>query len=85
MSNRVRQGVRILRTRAPRYVRGHEGVVQRDQGVHVFPDTNALGLGQKPQHCYSVMFRAVDLWGGRANPRDRVFVDLFDDYLESVS
>lgn len=69
-------------TRAPRYVRGRQGVVQRDQGVHVFPDTNAMGLGHKPQHCYSVRFNATELWGERANPRDRVYVDLFDDYLE---
>jgi nitrile hydratase len=72
-------------TRAPRYVRGRAGVVQRDQGVHIFPDTNAMGLGAKPQHCYSVMFTATQLWGSRANPRDRVFVDLFDDYLVMAS
>lgn len=72
-------------TRAPRYVRGHVGVIQRDQGVHVFPDTTAMGLGPKPQHCYSVMFMASELWGQRADARDRVYLDLFDDYLELAS
>ena len=30
-------------TRLPRYVRGHVGVVERDHGCHVFPDTAAIG------------------------------------------
>jgi len=72
----------IGHTRAPRYARGHIGTVQRDQGVHIFPDTNAMGLGTKPQHCYSVMFRAQELWGSRAKAKDKVYIDLFDDYLE---
>jgi nitrile hydratase beta subunit len=69
-------------TRAPRYARGHVGTIKRDQGVHIFPDTNAMGLGTKPQHCYSVMFRAQELWGSRANVKDHVYIDLFDDYLD---
>jgi len=81
----VRNEHPVGHTRAPRYVRGHAGIVQRDQGVHVFPDTNALGLGTKPQHCYSVMFMASELWGQRANSKDRVYVDLFDDYLDPAA
>jgi nitrile hydratase len=71
-------------TRAPRYVRGRRGTIHLDHGVFPFPDTRALGLGPKPQHCYSVMFSASELWGTRANPRDRVYVDLWDDYLEAI-
>ena len=40
------------------------------------------GLEPKPQHCYSVKFKATELWGSRSNPNDLVFLDLFDDYLE---
>ncbi|MEO8925672.1 MAG: nitrile hydratase subunit beta, partial [Caulobacteraceae bacterium] len=36
-------------TRLPRYARGRLGVVERDHGVHVFPDTNAHGLGEQPR------------------------------------
>jgi len=50
-------------TRLPRYVRGKAGVVARDWGVFVFPDTNAHHAGTKPQHCYSVSFDARELWG----------------------
>ena len=69
-------------TRLPRYVRGKIGTVERDHGIYVFPDTNALFLGENPQHVYSVRFAARELWGDQASPRDAVYLDLWDDYLE---
>jgi nitrile hydratase len=69
-------------TRLPRYARGKVGVIDRDHGVFVFPDTNAHFLGEKPQHVYSVRFAARELWGQQASPRDSVYVDMWDDYLE---
>jgi nitrile hydratase subunit beta len=69
-------------TRLPRYVRGRRGVIDRDHGVFVFPDTHAAGLGQKPQHVYSVRFDARELWGPDGHARDAVYVDLWDDYLD---
>ncbi len=73
------------RTRCPRYFRGRRGQVHWDRGVWPYPDTVAQGLGDKPQHCYSVRFAATELWGSRADPRDRVYADLFEDYLEVAS
>jgi nitrile hydratase subunit beta len=69
-------------TRLPRYARGKTGVVVRDYGIFVFPDTNALFQGEKPQHLYSVRFEARELWGEQAKPKDTVFIDMWDDYLE---
>lgn len=69
-------------TRLPRYARGHVGTIDRDHGVYVFPDTNAHFLGENPQHVYSVRFAARELWGDQASPRDAVYIDLWDDYLE---
>ena len=69
-------------TRLPRYARGKQGVIERDHGVFVFPDTNAENLGENPQHVYAVRFAARQLWGEQASPRDSVYVDLWDDYLE---
>jgi nitrile hydratase beta subunit len=69
-------------TRLPRYARGKSGVVVRDHGVHVLPDSNAHFRGENPQHVYSVRFAARDLWGETAAPRDNVHIDLWDDHLE---
>ena len=71
-------------TRLPRYARGKAGTIARDYGVFLFPDTNAHGLGEKPQHVYSVRFGAQELWGESAMLQDCVYVDLWDDYLEPV-
>jgi nitrile hydratase len=71
-------------TRIPRYVRGRTGTIDRDHGVYAFPDTNAKHQGENRQHVYSVRFDARELWGDSASPRDSVYVDLWDDYLERV-
>jgi nitrile hydratase subunit beta len=72
----------IGHTRLPRYARGKLGTIERDRGVFVFPDTNAHFLGEKPQHVYSVRFAASELWGDQAAPRDAVYIDMWEDYLE---
>jgi len=69
-------------TRLPRYARGRTGVIVRDHGVYIFPDTNAHFQGEKRQHVYSVRFSARELWGADASPRDSVYLDMWDDYLE---
>ena len=69
-------------TRLPRYARGKTGVIVRDHGVYLFPDTNAHVQGEKRQHVYSVRFAARELWGEDASPRDSVHLDMWDDYLE---
>jgi nitrile hydratase len=69
-------------TRLPRYARGKLGVVEWDRGIFVFPDSNAQGLGEKPQHLYSVRFAARELWGDQGKAKDSVYLDMWDDYLE---
>ena len=68
-------------TRLPRYARGRRGVVAAHRGCHVFPDANAHGLGEQPQHVYSVGFDARTLWGEAAEPNQRVYLDLWESYL----
>jgi nitrile hydratase len=85
---KVRQRVRARNinptghTRLPRYARGKTGVIVRDHGVYLFPDTNAHFQGEKRQHVYSVRFAARELWGEGASRRDSVHIDMWDDYLE---
>ena len=72
----------ISHTRLPQYVRGKRGTVERDHGVFVFPDTNAVLKGEKPQHVYSVMFTAREIWGPQAPEKDKIYIDLWDDYMD---
>jgi nitrile hydratase len=72
----------IGHTRLPRYARGKRGVVARNYGGFVFPDTDVHSLGENPQHVYSVRFAARELWGDQASPRDSVYIDMWEDYLE---
>jgi nitrile hydratase beta subunit len=69
-------------TRLPRYVRGKLGTIERDGGIEELQDTDIQGLGDKQQHVYTVRFAARELWGEQANPRDVVYADLWEGYLE---
>lgn len=67
-------------TRLPRYARGRLGEIVSVHGTHVFPDSNAHGLGEDPQWLYTVRFSAQELWG--KDTRDAVCIDLWEPYLE---
>ncbi|HVM96455.1 MAG TPA: nitrile hydratase subunit beta [Candidatus Acidoferrales bacterium] len=71
-------------TRLPRYVTGRRGVVHRIQPPCVFPDSNARGNGENPQHLYNVRFEAKELWGPDAEAGTALHIDLFEPYLEAV-
>ncbi|MGI9408158.1 MAG: nitrile hydratase subunit beta [Hyphomicrobiaceae bacterium] len=68
-------------TRLPRYARGRSGEIVMHHGAHVFPDSNARGDGEAPQHLYSVRFSARELWGADASARDGIMLDLWESYL----
>src|SRR5262249_5427150 len=71
-------------TRLPRSVAGRLGVVAAVRAAYVFPDTNAQGNGEAPQHLYSVRFAGTELWGDAAEPDTALLIDLFEPYLESA-
>ncbi len=75
----------VTHTRLPRYVRGHVGVIERDHGCHVFPDSAALGAGDNPQWLYTVVFEGCELWGPDADPTLKISVDAFEPYLEAAA
>jgi len=72
----------VTHTRLPQYVRGRIGVIELLQGAHVFPDTNAMGLGEQPHWLYTVTFDGKDLWPDAADQRSRISVDAWEPYLE---
>ena len=71
-------------TRLPAYARGKVGCIAAVRAVHVYPDTNAHGLGEQPQWLYSVAFEGTTLWGQEADPGLTVYVDAWEPYLERV-
>jgi nitrile hydratase len=74
----------VTHTRLPRYVRGHVGVIERNNGCHVYPDTNAQGQGDNPQWVYTVVFDARELWGAEADKTLKVSIEAFEPYLEKA-
>jgi len=69
-------------TRCPRYVRGARGVVEHVHEKFIFPDAHAHGRGERPEVLYTIGFEASELWGKDAEGRGRVYVDLWESYLE---
>ena len=71
-------------TRLPGYARGHGGRIHAFHGVYILPDAHAHGRGRCPEPLYSVGFEAGELWGETAEPRQRVYIDLWESYLTPV-
>lgn len=71
-------------TRLPGYARGRIGRIVQQHGGWVFPDSNAHGRGEQPQHLYTVAFTGDELWGVDTEPGLEVSLDLFEPYLEPI-
>lgn len=71
----------IAHTRLPAYAMERQGVVHAYRGTHVVPDENALGR-EVAEPLYTIAFAAADLWPEAQGRRERVFVDLWERYLE---
>ena len=71
-------------TRAPGYVRGHEGVIVHVAPAFSYPDAHAHGLPRRHELTYHVEFEAETLWGDGAEPDAPVVVDLWETYLEAA-
>jgi len=68
-------------TRLPGYVRGRRGVIHAHHGGHIFADASARGE-ERGEHLYTVSFASSDLWPEAKGSSDRVFLDLWESYLE---
>jgi nitrile hydratase subunit beta len=69
-------------TRLPRYARGKHGTIHAVRGCYVLPDAHAHGQGEQAQPMYTVSFAGEELWGASTEPRERVYIDLWESYLE---
>jgi nitrile hydratase beta subunit len=70
-------------TRLPAYVRGRAGIIHAQHAGHVLPDVSAHGE-ERGEHLYTVSFASSDLWPEAKGSGDRVFVDLWESYLEAA-
>ncbi|MDI2037252.1 nitrile hydratase subunit beta [Paenarthrobacter nitroguajacolicus] len=84
--------VRVVRsspkghTRRARYIRGAVGEVVLAHGVFIYPDTAGNGLGEDPEHVYTVRFPNSELWGTEhAEPNGSVYIDVWDPYIEILT
>lgn len=71
--------------RAPAYLRGKEGVIERELGDFSNPEQLAYGLCAKKQPLFRVRFTMAEIWGERAErPDDTVDAEIFGHWLEKV-
>lgn len=68
-------------TRAPRYARRAEGVIDHLWGAFVCPDSHAHG-GEEADPVYNVRFPSTEIWGPDAQPDEYIHLDMWERYLE---
>jgi nitrile hydratase subunit beta len=73
--------VSAMHTRLPAYARGRSGLVSTHHGMQILPDASARGEIRK-EHLYTVAFKASDLWPEATDRKDKIYIDLWESYLE---
>ena len=72
--------------RAPWYLRGKTGIIERRLAAFGNPEQLAYGVTASKKVLYRVRFRMGDLWGDAAeNPEDTVDAEIYEHWLEEVS
>lgn len=87
MADRVR--VKALsppgHVRAPWYLRGKVGEIERELGAFHNPEQLAYGLPASKKPLFRVRFTMADIWGaGAENPSDTLDAELYAHWLEKV-
>lgn len=82
---RVRSMMPPGHVRAPAYLRGKTGVIERALGAFGNPEQLAYGHKADKKSLYRVRFTMAELWGEAAeNPTDTLDAEVFDHWLEKV-
>ncbi len=82
MSVKVKVMSLLGHTRVPRYVRGRHGVIEKIHGNFIVPDIKVHEGKDVYQPVYLVRFEAQELWGEDASPKDKLYIEMWEDYLE---
>lgn len=72
-------------TRLPRYIRGHVGVVHEYRGPFFYADARNINNPTVACHTYTVRFEGAELWGESAGPKDAVYIEMYETYLEPAN
>lgn len=71
--------------RAPAYLRGKTGVVERALGPFPNPEQLAYGRAAEKQPLYRVRFTMAEIWGRQAeNPGDTLDAEIYAHWLERL-
>ena len=80
---RIRKLMPPGHVRAPAYIRGKHGTVERVIAPFKNPEQLAYGLPAAEQMLYRVRFSATELWGDQAeNPRDFIEAEVYAHWIE---
>ncbi|UXX82753.1 nitrile hydratase subunit beta [Roseovarius pelagicus] len=87
MAERVR--VRSLyppgHVRAPAYLRGRTGEVERALGCFANPEQLAYALKAEQKRLFRVRFTMAELWGADAErPEDTLDAEIYEHWLERI-
>ncbi|PZX17580.1 nitrile hydratase [Palleronia aestuarii] len=92
MPNRVEPGARVRvrdwsppgHVRAPAYLRGRTGIVERALGAFPNPERLAYGLPAEERGLWRVRFTMAELWGAAAEtPEDTLDAEIYEHWLET--
>lgn len=71
--------------RAPWYLRGKTGKIERELGPFNNPEQLAYGLPAQQKPLYRVRFTMAEIWGAKAEtPTDTIDAELYGHWLEKV-
>lgn len=71
--------------RAPFYLRGKTGVIERELGTFGNPEQRAYGLPEEKQSLLRVRFTMNEVWGDAAeNPDDTLDAEIYAHWLDEV-
>ncbi len=71
--------------RAPWYLRGKTGVIERELGAFGNPEQLAYGLEADKKPLYRVRFSMAEIWGEAAeHPHDTIDAEIYGHWLEKV-
>ena len=72
--------------RTPWYIRGKTGSVEQIHGEFLNPESLGHGGDGLPKKVlYSVAFQQGDIWNGYGTSQDKLFVDIFEHWLDPAN